>query len=307
MKQMNKFISLTKSANKLTNDLSDEISEELSYLKEIIQNGIKELNDLMDFINIKDAFPENFELNAIYSDFVSAIEYLSNELEELKNDNKIELIDKANELKGNIDEYKNVINDLLNNIYSTLNDLVNIISSKKSLFSEIALHLSNNTDKSYFGLVNQSEIIFNNYYIDEINNIQPQLNKIFEKYHERMIKGFKDTQKDLNYIKDNLISNKIKVYTYDPMTDFNNVIKNIQKAENTAEKIIEEVEYRYKSALNYKIKNSGYFQTQNEIDFNKEKYDDLIKKTYDAELPINNTNLIDNIFEENMGFLGKNL
>ena len=60
MKQMNKFISLTKSANKLTNDLSDEISEELSYLKEIIQNGTKELNDLMDFINIKDAFPRKF-------------------------------------------------------------------------------------------------------------------------------------------------------------------------------------------------------------------------------------------------------
>ena len=188
---MNKFISLTKSGNKLANDLYEEINEPLLKLRNIINENIEEINNLLTREDLSIIFDSTIaikDLKTLTYDFAPATENLYNSMKNLGN-NSIYNIDKAKtKFKEDISSFLTESHNLIYKIVNSLAEASDALSSGKSKIVNISSYYFNNIDNSFYKLIQNAKDVLDNYYENEKKLILPLVNPLIDNFYEKLRK-----------------------------------------------------------------------------------------------------------------------
>ena len=297
---LNKFVILSKSGNKLANMLSEKLNGPLNDLRDIINENINELNNYLAFEDLSKIFDSTYAVNEVEKlpfKFVAASENLYSYLNELNNDVLYKINDIRNILKNEIQNFLTNSHNLLFQIFDNLEEASNALSSTKNKIAEISSYYLNHTDTSYIDLIQEAKDILDNYYINEINKIVPLFNDILIESNQNSIQSVEKEQLILDNIVDNLENGKTTIVLANN-EDIQNVIRNIYNSKIKTNDFINNVENGFRDSLN--IKSNGYFESQSEINNNKQSYKQISERALNIAYTLDNNELIDTTFDNYM-------
>ena len=298
---MNKFITLSKSGNKIASELFEKLNDPLLELRDIINNEIGELNELLAFKELGAIFDSTYAVNKLEnlpSKFIAAAENLYKGLNGLNIDVPYLIDDMKEIFKEDISTFLLKSHELLYNIFKNLTETTNSLSSKKSKIAEISSFYLNHTDTSYFEIIQQAKEILETYYINEKNLIEPIVNEVINKVEESVLfVDLKNIQESLAEISER-IDNGDLIIPLASDEDYKNIIKNIYNANNKVNEIISNVQTKFREAIG--LQSNGYFETQKEINNNKQSYSQISERAMNISYTLDNNELIDKIFDNIM-------
>ena len=297
---LNEFIILSKSGNKLARDLYDEINGRILNLENFIDSNINDLNNILAFKDLSSIFDSTLAIDDLQNlpyKFIASAENLYNDLDELNMYVPYKIDDMRNLFKNTILSFLTTSHNLLSKIYSNLNEVNNILSSKKSKIVEISTYYLNHTDTSYANKTLKAKEIFDNYYKKEKEHIESKVNILFDEFKNISNDFLKDHQYKINKIV-NRIDNGDTRINLASVEDHKNIIKNLYNSNILVKDIISQVEKKFKEAMN--IKSNGFFETQQEIDNNKNIYDKISEEAINISYTLDKNELIDKTFDNIM-------
>ena len=153
---LNKFITLSKSGNKLAGDLFDKLNERILSLRELINSNISDLNDFLAFKDLQSIFDGTSaadDLENLPFKFIKAIENLYSSLDKLYIDIPYKIYDMKTLFEESISSFLSESHNLLYKIFNNLTEVTNILTSKKSKIEEISTYYLNHTDTSYISII----------------------------------------------------------------------------------------------------------------------------------------------------------
>ena len=300
---LNKFITLSKSGNKLASELLEKINDPLVELRDIINEDINELNELLAFKELSAIFDSTYAINGLDklpSKFIAAAENLYKGLDNLNTDAPYIIDNMRKQLKEDISKFLLESHELLYNIFKNLTEATNSLSSQKNKIAEISSYYLNDTDTSYVDIIKEAKEILDNYYINEKNLIQPLVEKMLNDFPKKtLIESLKNVQNSLDQISERIDKGNLLI-TFASNDDYKNVIKNIYNANNKVNEIIKNVQSKFENSLN--IKSNGYFENQYELDNNNHLYGKISERAMNISYILDNNELIDKTFDNIMIF-----
>ena len=300
-KTMNEFITLSKAGNKMASELFEQLNDPLLNLRDIINDNIEELNNLLAFKQLSAIFDSTYAIDGIKKlpfKFIEATENLYKGLNGLKDDIPYVINDMKKKLKEDVSTFLDDSHELLHNIFKNLTEVTNSLSSKKSKIAEISSYYLNNTDTSYVSIIQQAKEIMDNYYINEKEKIEPLVDVMLNNFPETtLIDELKNIQASLNKISDKIDNGNLEINLANP-TDYQNAIKNIYNANIKVDEIINNVKGKFKESIN--LQSNGYFEAQKEIDSNKQSYGQISERAINISYTLDNNDLIDKTFDNIM-------
>ena len=137
-----------------------------------------------------------------------------------------------------------------------------------------------------------------NYYINEKQKIEPLVDEMLNNFPEITILGeLKNIRESLNKISDRIDNGDLQI-TLANETHYRNVIQNIYNSNKKVDKIIEIVKEKFKESIN--LQSNGYFETQKEINSNKQSYGQISERAMNISYTLDNNDLIDKTFDNIM-------
>ena len=298
---LNKFITLSKAGNKKASELLEQLNEPLLYLRDIINTNITELNSLLAFKELIAIFDSTYAVNDLVklpTKFITAAENLYNGLNNLYNDFPYIIENMRQKLKKDVSSFLIKSHELLYNIFKNLTETTNSLSSEKSRIAEISSYYLNDTDTSYVDIIKQAKEIMDNYYINEKELIEHLVDDMLNEFPERtLIKMLKNVQLSLEKVSDKLDMGELTI-NLATAEDYKSVIKNIYNANQKVDEIIQKVKEQFKESIN--IQSNGYFETQKEINSNKQSYGAITERAMNISYTLDNNDLIDKTFDNIM-------
>ena len=295
---INKFTILSKSGNILANKLYNELNEPLLKLREIISENIKKINNILANKDISEIFDSTFaikQLKNLSYEFVVETENLYNSMNELST-NLLYTINNAKEkLKNDVTNFLAESHDLIFKLVNKINDLTNLLESDKSKIVEISTYYLNNTDTSYYELIQNTSNILDNYYKNESELIIKLVNSLVDDFYEKTIKNVEKYQEELDKINQRLNDGDLIILRASN-EDYQNTIKNIYNTKQKSNEIIETIKNKFKECIN--VKSNGYFESQNEIEENDKYYSQIIERAKSISYSLDNNELIDKTFDK---------
>ena len=297
---MNKFISLTKSGNKLANDLFEEINEPLLKLRDIINENIEEINNFLaheDLSTIFDSTNAIKDLKMLTYKFVPATENLYNSVKDLE-DNLIYNIDKTkNKFKEDISSFLTGSHNLIYKIFNNLVEASDALSSDKSKIVSISSYYLNETDNSYYKLIQNAKDVLDNYYENEKNLILPLVYTLINNFYAKTKELATKNQTNLDEISDSLSSGDIIILLANS-EDYKKCINNIYNTKIKVNQIIETIKIQFEKSIN--LQSNGYFENQKELDDNTQSYGQISEKAINIAYALDNNEFIDKSFDNVM-------
>ena len=297
---MNKFISLTKSGNKLANDLYEEINELLLKLRDIINENIEEINNFLaheDLSTIFDSTNAIKDLKVLTYDFIPATENLYNSMKDL-GDNLLYNIDKAkNKFKEDISSFLIASHNLIYKIFNSLVEASDALSSDKTKIVSISSYYLNDTDNSYYKLIQNAKDVLDNYYENEKNLILPLVNHLIDNFYEKTQELATKNQSNLDELSDRLSSGDTTILLANS-EDYKKCINNIYNTKIKVNQIIETIKNQFEKSIN--LQSNGYFENQKELDDNNQSYSQISEKAISIAYALDNNEFIDKAFDNVM-------
>ena len=298
---LNKFIALSKSGNKLASELLEKLNDPLLELRDIINEEITELNELLAFKELSAIFDSTYaidNLQKLPSTFIAASENLFKALDDLNIDVPYLIDNMKQKLKEDVSTFLTDSHEMLYNIFKNLTEVTNSLSSTKSKIAEISSYYLNDTDTSYVDIIQQAKEIMDNYYINEKNLIEPLVDEMLNNFVKNAIfDNLKNIQESLELVVEKIDNGELQI-TLASNDDYKNVIKNIYNANNKVNEIITNVQTKFKESIN--LQSNGYFETQKEINNNKQSYGQISERAMNISYTLDNNELIDKIFDRIM-------
>ena len=297
---LNKFISLSKSGNKIANQLYKDLNEPLLNFMDIINENIKKINDILANKDLSEIFDSTYaisELKALPFDFVAATEKLYSDIKDLEDNLLYEIYNPRKKLEDSISSFLATSHNLIFKIFNNLTELSDALSTDSSKIVGISNYYLNNTDDSYYEIIKNASKILDNYYINEKINISKLVDTVIERFYENAINITEKFQSSLDDISDRLNDGSITIihgYT----EHYQKVISNIYNTKIKAKEIIETVKNKFQGAL--KLKSNGYFETQEELDKNNQSYGQIGQKARTISYALDNNEFIDKTFDNVM-------
>ena len=299
---LEKFVSVKKGGKSLAESLLRKTNETFSNLKNSLNVNIAELNDLLYFNDLSSIFDSSLafdNLKEVPYSIISISNTLYSNILELNRtiENSIKAI--KNKLKDNIQSFIINSHDLLDKIVENVTELSNILSSNYSKISEISTYYMNYEDSSYLDIILKAKSIMEKYHINEKTLIDTLLNQLFEEFSKNFLESMKIYQSLLDNLINKLRNKSLKINSSNNK-DITNVINNLSNSKAIISQILSNIPLILKNSIG--IKNSGYFQSIEELDNNKNKYDKInenainISNILDKNLIIDTT--FDNIMED---------
>ena len=268
---MNKFNILSKAGNKMANELYQKINNSFSNLKNEINDNISDLNNLLIFKDLSSIFDSTFAINNLkelpYS-IILISNYLYTNITKLNMSIEDSIINIKNELKNNIQSFLNVSHSLIDNIINNLTDFNDILSSNKSMISEISTYYLQYKDSEYKNIAKIAKSILDNFIINEKNKIDFFLNKLFKDFSNSFLKSIQKIHTLLDNIINRLKDKSLNIKS-GTNKDIKYVINNLSNTKIIINQIISNIPYILKNRIG--IKNNGYFMSNEEINNNKKK------------------------------------
>ena len=297
---LNKFISLSNSAKKLTYELKENFNDPLLNFMNIITDNIEKINNFLANKDLSEIFDSTLAINELTSlpyDFVAATEHLFNTMNDLGT-NLLYTIDNAKKkLKEDISKFLADSHNLLFKLFDNLSELSETLSSDKSKIVGVSTYYLNNTDSSYYEMIQQAKNILDNYYKNEKNLIQPLVNTVLESFYTNTKNGMEKYQSMLDSISDRLNDGNI-IITLAKEEDYQKAISNIYNTKIKANEIIDSVKENFEAIIN--PYSNGYFESQKEIDDNNKSYGPIGDRAVTIAYDLDNNGLIDKHFDNSM-------
>lgn len=294
---LNKFISLSNSANKLANKFNEDLNEPFMKMAEIANENIEKINSLIANKDLSEIFDSTLaikELDSLPFSFIAATQNLYNALDNLGTNLLYIIDDEKKILTNDVSNFLTNSHNLIHKLFNNLTELSDALSSDKSKIVEIASFYLNDTDTSYYEILKKVKIILDNYYKDEKNLIEPLVNNLINKFYENAIKNLEKYISQLEQISDRLDNGDLIISLADT-EGYKQAINNIFNSKSKVNEIIEAVKSKIKECI--KLQPNGYFEPQNELDENKKSYGSISEKATQIAYILDNNELIDNTFD----------
>ena len=297
---LNKFISISNSANNLANKFKEEINEPILKMRDKIDEKIGKINSLLANKDLSEIFDSTLaikELKVLPFSFVSATDNLSDTINELYKNILYTIDNERQKLKDDVNTFLENSHNLIFKLFNNLTELADILSSDKSKIVEIASFYLNDTDTSYYEILSKVKDILDNYYKEEKNLILPLINYITEKFYNNTIHYFEKYQTQLDHISDRLDNGDL-IISLANTEDYKKCINNIFNAKIKANEIIEIVKNKFNESIG--LQPNGYFETQNELEQNNQSYGIISEKATSIAYTLDNNELIDYTYDKIM-------
>ena len=297
---LNKFISLSNGANQIANKLYEDLNEPILKMGDIINENIGKINVLLANKDLSEIFDSTLaikELDTLPFSFIAATENLYNSFNDLEI-NILYTIDSAKKkLKDDVTNFLSDSHNLIFKLFNNLTEIADALSSDKNKIVEIASYYLNDTDTSYYEILNQAKYILDNYYKNEKNLILPLVNNIIEKFSKNSINSIEKYLTMLDHISDRLDNGDLTISLANT-EDYQKSINNIFNSKSKANKIIEIVEEKFSECIN--LQPNGYFETANELEENEKSYGIISNKATTIAYALDKNELIDKTFDNIM-------
>ena len=297
---INDFISLSKSGNKIANQLYEDLNEPLLNFMDIISSNIQNINDLLANKDLSEIFDSTLainELNTLPYDFVIATNNLFVTISDLQDNLLYNINNARKKFEENISTFLSDSHNLLFKIFNNLTDLSDSLSTIDSKIVGIANYYLNNTDVSYYEIIQSAKKILDNYYINEKDLISPLVDKILERFYSNAVNSIEKYKSMLDNISERLNDGNllIKLATTE---QYQSSISNIYNSKIKVNEIIETIQKKFKESI--KLQPNGYFETQQEIDQNSQSYGEKGEKALKTSYSLDNNEFIDKTFDSVM-------
>ena len=297
---LNKFISIFKGANKLAKQLYEKLNEPLLNFMDIISQNIENINKILANKDLSEIFDSTLAINELDSlpfDFVTATNNLYNAMNNLK-ENLLYTIDNIrNKLKNDVSTFLANSHNLMFKLFENLSELSEALSTNENKIVGISSYYLNNTDTSYYEIIQEAKNILDNYYKNEKNLIYPLVNDMLENFEKNTINIIEKYQNMLDSISERLNDGNLIILLANN-EDYQQAIKNIYNTKLNANEIIETVKNKFLESIN--LKSNGYFETQNEINENAQSYGQKSENAVTISYNLDKNNFIDKDFDKVM-------
>ena len=297
---MDKFISLSKSANLIASSLHEELNEPLLEIRNNIDSNINDLNNLLSFKDLSAIFDSTLsisELSTIPYTIVASSENLYSSLNKINNEILYSINDYKNNLKEAISSFLAESHQLLYYIFSNLTETSRLLSSKKSKIAEISSYYLNDTDTSFVDMIQKAKEIMSNYYINEKKLIKPLVDKMLNEFYNDSIISAEKLHTALDILVESLESGKLNINLGNTQ-DVKNLIYNIYNSKMKVKEILSNIVNKFNNSLGYQ--DSGYFESQKDLDSNNKSYSEVSNNAIQIANSLDNNLLIDNTFDKIM-------
>ena len=200
-------------------------------------------------------------------------------------------------MKSDISSFLKDSHNLIFKLFDNLDELSELFSSNQNKIAEIQSYYLNNTDTSYYDDIQKAKDILDNYYKNEKDVILPYVNNILDKFYQNTTNKLEKFQTQLDLISDKIDNGEITISTA-TQEGYQNSIKNIYNSKIKSKEIIEAVKQNLYDSIN--LQSNGYFETQKELDENKQSLDLKSEKAIKMAYALDKNELIDKTFDEIM-------
>ena len=297
---LEKFISVTKSGNKLAYLLNKELNEPLLKLRDIINEKIEKINLFLPNQDLSELFDSTLaikEIDSLPYEIIPTIKNLSDTMDELRNNIYTIINSTMIKLHHNIYDFLDDSHNLIFQIFNNLTILTDVLYSNKSKIVEMSSYYLNNKNTSYYESVEILKELLDNYYKKEAETIKPLVNNVFIKFYGKTFDFVQRINYKLDNITERLTKDNLVIISSKP-EDKNKILNYIKNIKNQIKEILIEIENKFKETIN--LEENGYFETQEEINKNIESYDKIASKTFNITYILDNNELVDTTFDNIM-------
>ena len=297
---INQFISLSKAVKAKASSLQEELNEPLLEIRNNINSNINALNNLLSFADLSPIFDSTLAisgLNKLPYTIVPSSENLYSYFNKINDDISYSIYDYKTNLKESLSSFLAESHQLLYYIFSNLTETSKILSSKKSKIAEITSYYLNNADTSFVDIIKKANEIVSNYYINEKNLIKPLIDESLNNFYNDSLISAEKIQTVIDTLVENLDSGILNI-NLGSAQDVKNVIYNIYKAKMKVKEILSNIVYKFNKSVGYQ--DSGYFESQKELDTNNKSYSGIISEANKIANTLDNNLLIDTTYDKIM-------
>ena len=299
-KTLEDCISLGKSGDKLGAELYENLNEPLLNFMDLITENIEKVNSFLvnkDLSQIFDSTLAIKELDSLPYDFITATENLYITMNNFK-ENILYTIDSAKKkLKEDISGFLTESHNLMFQIFDNLRDLSNTLSSDKSKIVAISTYYLNNTESSYYEIIQKAKNILDNYYKEEKNLIYPLVNTQIEKFYKKAVESFQKYQTMIDDISERLNDGNL-IITLANTIDYQKAVENIYNTKIKVNEIIDTVKSKFEECIN--PYSNGYFESEKEIEENNKSHSSTGDNALKISYALDNNEFVDKTFDNVM-------
>lgn len=197
-------------------------------------------------------------------------------------------------LEDNVSTFLTDSHNLLFKIFNNLTDLADTLSTDASKIARITAYYLNNTDYSYYEIIQSAKNILDNYYKNEKNLISPLVDEILEKFYNNSKNGVEKYQSMLDDVSERLNDGNL-IITLANNEHYQTAISNIYNTKIKVNEIIETIKTKFKESI--KLQSNGYFETQQELEQNSKSYGEKGDKALEISFALDNNEFIDKTFD----------
>ena len=298
---LKKFIRLSQAGNHLATQLSNNIKPYFENITKEISVKISSLNSLVVYKELSEIYDSSLSLaniQLIPKIIVEEINTIPRKLDEivrkLKNGN---IKNDLSVLNSNIYDFIKESHQLLRNIFENLKKFVFSLNSDKSRFSEIAAHYLGHSTNLYMNIIEKSENILKNYYINEKKKIIPEVELILKNFEDSFNTTLKKAKNNLNSLYTRLINKTLEIEGVEE-NEYENIISNVLKSINNLDIIMKKIEEYVREEM--ELKENDYFISLNDINSYKLSFIQVINDAKNIANKLDNDEFLDLKFDEIM-------
>ena len=194
---------------------------------------------------------------------------------------------------------------LLDDIFQNVRALSKALKSTKSKLTEISTYYLNNTPNSFHGIIEESQNLLANYYLDEEELIFSNVDSLINNFTENLKKSIKEEQSKIDNLLEKLEDEEIiYVIENESEDDKNLLITNLKDTKVIINSIVEKVEELIKGEMN--IKENGHLTSDKDIKSMTDSYNTDITEGLETALLLDNDESIDKDFDKSYGEFRQN-
>ena len=271
----------------------------LHLTKEINEN-IGNLNNLLAYDDLSSIFDSTLaikDLKELPYSFISSCYNLYSNITRLNQSIEESIINIKTKLRDNIQSFIVNSQNLLEIIIENITEFKDILLSNKSKITEISTYYLQFKNSKYEDLIKKAKLIMENYNINEKNIIDTLLNNTFTNFS----KNFFDSISKIQSLLDNIVNklNRETLYIqYGSNREVYNSINYLSKTKYLVNQIALNIPYILKNSIG--IKDNGYFESQEEIEIKRSRYDNITDEAINISIALDNNIFIDNVFDNIM-------
>ena len=297
---LDKFISLSKSVNKIAENFKENLNEHFLNIRDNINENIEKINNMLVNKDLSEIFDSTLaikDLTSLPYSFITATDNLYESINNLEEKLLYTIENSRKRLKEDISTFLIDSHNLMFKLFDNLTEVSEILSSEQSKIMEMVSYHLNNTDTSYYDIIKKAADILKEYPEKEKVLIIPLVDKILEKFYSNSINFFSKYQSQLDGISDRLDNGEI-IISLATNEDYKKAIRNIYNSRIKMSQIIDAIKQKFLESVN--LQSCGYFETQKELDENKQVYEKVTEKATKIAYDIDKNELSDKTFNKIM-------